>query len=115
MDELSKVQDLQQKTKLVLAMKTEGGRLIADHLATSLADSLHKLVVEDRKDEDLIRLLYEVRGSAAMLGYLGYDVRSVIDLAAKNATKQQLHLTKPPTIRRDADERSTEGEAEDGQ
>ena len=33
------------------------------------------------KDEDLIQLLYEVRGAAAMLKDLGDDIRSVIDLA----------------------------------
>lgn len=114
MDEIRNVQSLQKKTGLVLAIKTEGGKALADHMATFLADRLHRLVVTAGKDEDLIQLLYEVRGAAAMLADLGQDVRSVIDLAARNAVKQQMHLTQPPTVRR-RDERSTEGETEDGQ
>lgn len=114
MDNLSNVQALQQKTGLVLALKTDGGKALADDLARRLADYLHKLVVTAKHDDDLIQLLYEVRGAAKLLGDLGYDVRSVIDLAAKNAVKQQMQLTKPPTVRRDH-AHSTEGEAEDGQ
>lgn len=115
MNEIRNVQNLQKKTGLVLAIKTEGGKALADHMATFLADKLHRLVVTAAKDEDLIQLLYEVRGAAQMLNDLGQDVRSVIDLAARNAVKQQMHLLQTPTIRRDDDERSTEGEAEDGQ
>ena len=114
MDEMRTVHDLQAKTRLVLALKTESGQAIADSLATRLANSLHQLLVTASKDEDLIRIMYEIRGGVNMLAAIGYDVRQVLDLAAKNAVKQQMHLTKPPTIRRD-DERSTEGETEDGQ
>ena len=114
MDNLSNVQALQQKTGLVLALKTDGGKALADDLARRLADWLHKLVVTAKEGDDLIQLLYEVRGAAKLLGDLGYDVRSVIDLAAKNAVKQQMQLTKPPTVRRDH-AHSTEGETEDGE
>ena len=114
MSEIRDVQNLQKKTALVLAIKTDGGKALADQMATFLAEKLHRLVVTAGKDEDLIQLLYEVRGAAAMLKDLGDDIRSVIDLAARNAVKQQMHLTQPPTIRR-RDEFSTEGEAEDRQ
>ncbi len=115
MNEIKNVQNLQKKTALVLAIKTEGGKALADNLATSLAGWLERLVMTAGKDEDLIQLLYEVRGAAKMLAELGHDVRSVLDLAARNAVKQQMHLSQSPTIRRTDDERSTEGEAEDGQ
>lgn len=115
MDDMSKLERLQKQTGVALAIKTEGGKAIADTIATSVSASIEKLIVTAGKDEDLIQLLYEVRGAMKVLGAVGYDVRSVIDLASRNAVKQQMHLTKPPTIRRDDDERSTEGEAEDGQ
>lgn len=114
MDDMKQVKALQKKTALVLAIKTEGGKALADQMATFIADRLHRLVVTAGKDEDLIQLLYEVRGAAAMLKDLGDDIRSVINLAARNAVKQQMHLTQPPTVR-SSDELSTEGEAENRQ
>lgn len=54
------------------------------------------------------------RGAAKIPAELGHDVRSVLDLAAKNAVKQQMHLSQSPTIRRSMNA-VPKGKSEDGQ
>lgn len=114
MGEIEQVQAMQKKIGLVIALKTEGGKAIVDDLASRLASRIERMILQPGTTDELINSLYEVRGIASLLGDVGFDVRSVIDQAARNIAKQQLHLTQPPTIRR-RDESDTEGEAQDRQ
>lgn len=91
-------QSADQASKIVegaslnLALKSQPGQVILDAILTRFADKLDHLVMDPLRDEDVLRVYYELRGMVELCEEMGESIRQATQLVARSSIQSKLRV-----------------------
>ena len=91
-------QNADQAAKIVegaslnVALKSQSGQVILDAILTRFADKLDHLVMDPLKDEEILRVYYELRGMVQLCEEIGESIRQATRLVARSSIQSKLRV-----------------------
>lgn len=86
-DKVADLEMVKQGSQLEMAFKTEPGKVIADAFLSHMVDGIEKLLLDDIPEEELLKVLYELRGFTRVMGVTGDLMKFARTFAAKKIAK----------------------------
>lgn len=90
-DNLQEIKNIKDGAQLIIALKSEPGKLIIENIIARLTENMEKILTATMEDENVILArVYECRGIIRSLGDIGDKVTYAHAVVARRVVNQQI-------------------------